>query len=193
MTRVERSSYTSKQSFLYYLPEATFTSLFMWNTAFKRVISNVPKSLSCSKVNTLWITILWLHKPHPQNPHMLFPSCPFTGSQQPTCFPLVANGDKQSTSKEKCICYIHWQIKSNIWGLCLILSLMKESVDRGGSNTSLMLNPGRFDFEVSDCFLLGCPLGLVLAMRRTVLPAVQGKSHTRIEAYAAPMHTHTHT
>ncbi|XP_058270775.1 PITP-less RdgB-like protein isoform X2 [Hemibagrus wyckioides] len=34
-------------------------------------------------------------------------------------------------------------------------------------------NPGCFDFEVSDCFLLGCPLGLVLAMRRTVLPAVQ--------------------
>ncbi|XP_056230034.1 membrane-associated phosphatidylinositol transfer protein 3 isoform X3 [Seriola aureovittata] len=52
-------------------------------------------------------------------------------------------------------------------------SLMKESVERGSSNTSLVLNPGRFDFEVSDCFLLGCPLGLVLAMRRTVLPAVQ--------------------
>ncbi|XP_066502066.1 PITP-less RdgB-like protein [Hoplias malabaricus] len=34
-------------------------------------------------------------------------------------------------------------------------------------------HPGCFDFEVSDCFLLGCPLGLVLAMRRTVLPAVQ--------------------
>uniref|UniRef100_A0A3B4UC30 Membrane-associated phosphatidylinositol transfer protein 3 n=1 Tax=Seriola dumerili TaxID=41447 RepID=A0A3B4UC30_SERDU len=55
-------------------------------------------------------------------------------------------------------------------------SLMKESVERGGSNTSLVLNPGRFDFEVSDCFLLGCPLGLVLAMRRTVLPAVHGKN-----------------
>ncbi|XP_015806695.1 membrane-associated phosphatidylinositol transfer protein 3 isoform X2 [Nothobranchius furzeri] len=53
-------------------------------------------------------------------------------------------------------------------------SLMKDSVEvRGGSSTSLVLNPGRFDFEVSDCFLLGCPLGLVLAMRRTVLPAVQ--------------------
>uniref|UniRef100_A0A3B5B7L2 Membrane-associated phosphatidylinositol transfer protein 3 n=1 Tax=Stegastes partitus TaxID=144197 RepID=A0A3B5B7L2_9TELE len=52
--------------------------------------------------------------------------------------------------------------------------LMKESVEvRGGSSTSLVLNPGKFDFEVSDCFLLGCPLGLVLAMRRTVLPAVQ--------------------
>uniref|UniRef100_A0A3Q1JNP0 Membrane-associated phosphatidylinositol transfer protein 3 n=1 Tax=Anabas testudineus TaxID=64144 RepID=A0A3Q1JNP0_ANATE len=47
-----------------------------------------------------------------------------------------------------------------------------DSVEvRGGS--SLVLNPGRFDFEVSDCYLLGCPLGLVLAMRRTVLPAVQ--------------------
>uniref|UniRef100_A0A3P8SLI2 Membrane-associated phosphatidylinositol transfer protein 3 n=1 Tax=Amphiprion percula TaxID=161767 RepID=A0A3P8SLI2_AMPPE len=44
---------------------------------------------------------------------------------------------------------------------------------RWSSSTSLVLNPGRFDFEVSDCFLLGCPLGLVLAMRRTVLPAVQ--------------------
>ncbi|XP_039454181.1 membrane-associated phosphatidylinositol transfer protein 3 isoform X3 [Oreochromis aureus] len=53
-------------------------------------------------------------------------------------------------------------------------SMMKEGTEvRGGSSTSLVLNPGRFDFEVSDCFLLGCPLGLVLAMRRTVLPAVQ--------------------
>ncbi|XP_069568474.1 membrane-associated phosphatidylinositol transfer protein 3 isoform X2 [Brachyistius frenatus] len=52
-------------------------------------------------------------------------------------------------------------------------SLMKESAGVcGGSSASLLLNPGQFDFEVSDCFLLGCPLGLVLAMRRTVLPAV---------------------
>ncbi|CAB1432824.1 unnamed protein product [Pleuronectes platessa] len=53
-------------------------------------------------------------------------------------------------------------------------SLMKDGVElRGSSSPSLVLNPGRFDFEVSDCFLLGCPLGLVLAMRRTVLPNVQ--------------------
>ncbi|KAM4596004.1 membrane-associated phosphatidylinositol transfer protein 3-like [Polymixia lowei] len=53
-------------------------------------------------------------------------------------------------------------------------SFTKEGVEiRTSSSTSLVLNPGRFDFEVSDCFLLGCPLGLVLAMRRTVLPAVQ--------------------
>uniref|UniRef100_A0A8C1R0N3 Membrane-associated phosphatidylinositol transfer protein 3 n=1 Tax=Cyprinus carpio TaxID=7962 RepID=A0A8C1R0N3_CYPCA len=53
-------------------------------------------------------------------------------------------------------------------------SLIQDGTDlRPSSSTSLMLNPGRFDFEVSDCFLLGCPLGLVLAMRRTVLPAVQ--------------------
>lgn len=53
-------------------------------------------------------------------------------------------------------------------------SLIQDGADlRPNSSTSLVLNPGRFDFEVSDCFLLGCPLGLVLAMRRTVLPAVQ--------------------
>ncbi|TRY57285.1 hypothetical protein DNTS_008883 [Danionella cerebrum] len=40
------------------------------------------------------------------------------------------------------------------------------------SGSRLPLNPGCFQFEVSDCFLLGCPLGLVLAMRRTVLPAI---------------------
>ncbi|XP_077064414.1 membrane-associated phosphatidylinositol transfer protein 3 isoform X2 [Siphateles boraxobius] len=53
-------------------------------------------------------------------------------------------------------------------------SLIQDGTDlRPSSSTSIMLNPGRFDFEVSDCFLLGCPLGLVLAMRRTVLPTVQ--------------------
>lgn len=58
-------------------------------------------------------------------------------------------------------------------------SLMKDSVEaRGCSSTSLVVNPGHFDFDVTDCFLLGCPLGLVLAMRRTVLPAVQGKKQS---------------
>ncbi|XP_036380458.1 membrane-associated phosphatidylinositol transfer protein 3-like isoform X1 [Megalops cyprinoides] len=50
--------------------------------------------------------------------------------------------------------------------------LQEEDGLRPGSSSSLALNPGHFDFEVSDCFLLGCPLGLVLAMRKTVLPAV---------------------
>ncbi|XP_058613920.1 PITP-less RdgB-like protein isoform X1 [Onychostoma macrolepis] len=49
-----------------------------------------------------------------------------------------------------------------------ISSLLQD--DQCGSRQAL--NPGCFEFEVSDCFLLGCPLGLVLAMRRTVLPAV---------------------
>ncbi|XP_021271344.1 membrane-associated phosphatidylinositol transfer protein 3 isoform X2 [Numida meleagris] len=34
------------------------------------------------------------------------------------------------------------------------------------------VNMGRFDFEVSDFFLFGSPLGLVLAMRSTVLPSL---------------------
>lgn len=62
--------------------------------------------------------------------------------------------------------------------LPLSRSLMKDSVEARGCSTSLVVNPGHFDFDVTDCFLLGCPLGLVLAMRRTVLPAVQGKNQS---------------
>ncbi|KAL7831896.1 hypothetical protein AOLI_G00294440, partial [Acnodon oligacanthus] len=54
-----------------------------------------------------------------------------------------------------------------------ISSLIQDGVDLRSTGSSPILNPGRFDFEVSECFLLGCPLGLVLAMRRTVLPSVQ--------------------
>ncbi|KAJ8267202.1 hypothetical protein GJAV_G00139690 [Gymnothorax javanicus] len=50
--------------------------------------------------------------------------------------------------------------------------LQEEDSLHTGSSSSWFINPGHFDFEVSDCFLLGCPLGLVLAMRRTVLPSV---------------------
>lgn len=34
---------------------------------------------------------------------------------------------------------------------------------------------GKFDFEVSDFFLFGSPLGLVLALRKTVIPMLDGK------------------
>ncbi|KAJ8385058.1 hypothetical protein AAFF_G00195880 [Aldrovandia affinis] len=51
--------------------------------------------------------------------------------------------------------------------------LREKGALRPSRSCSLVVNPGRFDFEVSDCFLLGCPVGLVLAMRRTVLPAVR--------------------
>lgn len=34
---------------------------------------------------------------------------------------------------------------------------------------------GKFEFEVSDFFLFGSPLGLVLALRKTVIPMLDGK------------------
>lgn len=34
---------------------------------------------------------------------------------------------------------------------------------------------GKFDFEIADLFLFGCPLGLVLALRKTVIPSLDGK------------------
>ncbi|KAI4898724.1 hypothetical protein NFI96_024103 [Prochilodus magdalenae] len=61
--------------------------------------------------------------------------------------------------------------KSQLFTL-LLLCLIQDG-DHRSTGSSPTLNPGRFDFEVSECFLLGCPLGLVLAMRRTVLPSVQ--------------------
>ena len=35
---------------------------------------------------------------------------------------------------------------------------------------------GKFDFEIADLFLFGCPLGLVLALRKTVIPTLDGES-----------------
>uniref|UniRef100_A0A8C4S769 PITPNM family member 3 n=2 Tax=Erpetoichthys calabaricus TaxID=27687 RepID=A0A8C4S769_ERPCA len=56
-----------------------------------------------------------------------------------------------------------------------LTSLLQEDSDlRQGSSSSLLISsPGKFDFEISDFFIFGSPLGLVLAMRKTVLPGVQ--------------------
>ncbi|XP_048822950.1 membrane-associated phosphatidylinositol transfer protein 3 isoform X1 [Lagopus muta] len=55
-------------------------------------------------------------------------------------------------------------IRSSVW---------KDGADFLPANSSLSdVNLGRFDFEVSDFFLFGSPLGLVLAMRSTVLPGL---------------------
>ncbi|XP_030656272.1 membrane-associated phosphatidylinositol transfer protein 3 isoform X3 [Nomascus leucogenys] len=68
------------------------------------------------------------------------------------------------------------------------LSSIHSSVLKDESETSAAGGPqlpevslGRFDFDVSDFFLFGSPLGLVLAMRRTVLPGLD----------ADALHTHS--
>ncbi|XP_042564286.1 membrane-associated phosphatidylinositol transfer protein 2-like isoform X5 [Clupea harengus] len=64
------------------------------------------------------------------------------------------------------------------------LSSLQSSVMRGGetgsrrsSSNSTMLEGGgamgRFDFDVADFFLFGSPLGLVLALRKTVVPSLE--------------------
>ncbi|POI34611.1 hypothetical protein CIB84_001638 [Bambusicola thoracicus] len=61
-------------------------------------------------------------------------------------------------------------------------SMLKDDADFLPVNSSLSdINLGRFDFEVSDFFLFGSPLGLVLAMRSTVLPGLDGKFFLRLE------------
>uniref|UniRef100_A0A8C3R647 Membrane-associated phosphatidylinositol transfer protein 3 n=1 Tax=Cyanoderma ruficeps TaxID=181631 RepID=A0A8C3R647_9PASS len=52
-------------------------------------------------------------------------------------------------------------------------SVLKDDADLPPVDSSLSeVNLGRFEFEVSDFFLFGSPLGLVLAMRSTVLPGL---------------------
>uniref|UniRef100_A0A8D0L2B2 PITPNM family member 3 n=1 Tax=Sphenodon punctatus TaxID=8508 RepID=A0A8D0L2B2_SPHPU len=55
-------------------------------------------------------------------------------------------------------------------------SVLKDDADFPPMSSSSLseVNLGRFDFEISDFFLFGSPLGLVLAMRRTVLPGLEG-------------------
>ncbi|KAM3940596.1 membrane-associated phosphatidylinositol transfer protein 2 isoform 14-T16 [Leptodactylus fuscus] len=54
-------------------------------------------------------------------------------------------------------------------------SVLRNDPGSRRSSSSTMLdggNIGKFEFEISDFFLFGSPLGLVLALRKTVIPAL---------------------
>lgn len=57
-------------------------------------------------------------------------------------------------------------------------SVLRNDPGSRRSSSSTMLEGGgalgKFDFEVSDFFLFGSPLGLVLALRKTVVPSLDG-------------------
>ncbi|XP_012586444.1 PREDICTED: membrane-associated phosphatidylinositol transfer protein 2 isoform X2 [Condylura cristata] len=53
--------------------------------------------------------------------------------------------------------------------------LRTEPGSRRSSSSTMLDGAGalsKFDFEIADLFLFGCPLGLVLALRKTVIPAL---------------------
>lgn len=57
-------------------------------------------------------------------------------------------------------------------------SILRKDAALRRSSSSTMLDGsslGKFDFEVSDFFLFGSPLGLVLALRKTVIPMLDGE------------------
>ncbi|XP_008586007.1 PREDICTED: membrane-associated phosphatidylinositol transfer protein 2 [Galeopterus variegatus] len=82
-------------------------------------------------------------------------------------------------------------------------SVLRNEPNTRRSSSSTMLDGagglGKFDFEITDLFLFGCPLGLVLALRKTVLPALdeapKSLSHTpsirRLSLLALPPPTLT--
>lgn len=55
--------------------------------------------------------------------------------------------------------------------------LLGEPGSRRSSNSTMLEGGslGKFDFEVADFFLFGSPLGLVLALRKTVVPSLDGE------------------
>lgn len=61
-------------------------------------------------------------------------------------------------------------------------SVLRNEPSSRRSSSSTMLDGagavGKFDFEIADLFLFGCPLGLVLALRKTVIPSLDGESPT---------------
>ncbi|XP_072271919.1 membrane-associated phosphatidylinositol transfer protein 2 isoform X13 [Pyxicephalus adspersus] len=57
-------------------------------------------------------------------------------------------------------------------------SVLRNDPGSRRSSSSTMLDGGsigKFDFEITDFFLFGSPLGLVLALRKTVIPALDSK------------------
>lgn len=53
--------------------------------------------------------------------------------------------------------------------------MRNEPSSRRSSSSTMLDGPGalgKFDFEITDLFLFGCPLGLVLALRKTVIPTL---------------------
>ncbi|XP_024909010.1 membrane-associated phosphatidylinositol transfer protein 2-like isoform X4 [Cynoglossus semilaevis] len=62
-------------------------------------------------------------------------------------------------------------------------SVLRNDAASRKSSSSTMLDGGslgKFDFEVSDFFLFGSPLGLVLALRKTVIPMLDENSTNRL-------------
>lgn len=63
-----------------------------------------------------------------------------------------------------------------------------EPGSRRSSNSTMLEGGslGKFDFEVTDFFLFGSPLGLVLALRKTVVPSLDGGEFTLVITFFFP-------
>lgn len=64
--------------------------------------------------------------------------------------------------------------------------LLGDPGSRRSSNSTMLEGGslGKFDFEVADFFLFGSPLGLVLALRKTVVPSLDGEIITLVPRVA---------
>uniref|UniRef100_A0A669EKY7 Phosphatidylinositol transfer protein membrane associated 2 n=1 Tax=Oreochromis niloticus TaxID=8128 RepID=A0A669EKY7_ORENI len=89
----------------------------------------------------------------------------------------TVNESQNSSRRGSVIKYVLFLVPGTEVTLCCPLSLhssvLRNDTASRRSSSSTMLDGGslgKFDFEVSDFFLFGSPLGLVLALRKTVIP-----------------------
>ncbi|XP_048221996.1 LOW QUALITY PROTEIN: membrane-associated phosphatidylinositol transfer protein 3 [Perognathus longimembris pacificus] len=95
-----------------------------------------------------------------------------SGVEEEECPRSPCHGNKSDSSTFDCEAIAqHHAFLSSIHS-----SVLKDEAELPGAGAPQLpeVSLGRFDFDVSDFFLFGSPLGLVLAMRRTVLPGLDG-------------------
>lgn len=140
-------------------------------------------------------------QPPPQSQQHRHPPCRYRWRQQETAatqekrlLHLRSGHDKTTPGLPDQVCWA-WDDRKNLWQplfyvllvlmemtLCcpssLHSSVLRNDTTSRRSSSSTMLDGGslgKFDFEVSDFFLFGSPLGLVLALRKTVIPMLDGE------------------
>uniref|UniRef100_A0A3Q2QEN3 Phosphatidylinositol transfer protein membrane associated 2 n=1 Tax=Fundulus heteroclitus TaxID=8078 RepID=A0A3Q2QEN3_FUNHE len=110
-------------------------------------------------------------------------SSPASGATPPPTSWTPSSTTKPSSpgdTKRNTTCLTNCRVAAHACFHCSSLSSLHSSVLHGEpgsrrSSNSTMLEGGslgKFDFEVTDFFLFGSPLGLVLALRKTVVPSL---------------------
>uniref|UniRef100_A0A8C3GP41 Phosphatidylinositol transfer protein membrane associated 2 n=1 Tax=Cairina moschata TaxID=8855 RepID=A0A8C3GP41_CAIMO len=92
------------------------------------------------------------------------------------CYSNQTVSESQNSSRRGSVVSVQVMLVLTVcWEWVLHSSVLRNDPGSRRSSSSTMLdggNIGKFEFEITDFFLFGSPLGLVLALRKTVIPAL---------------------